>query len=75
MTVIYSKPGCTNCTKTKIKFDEYGLEYEVRDITKSAEAYEEVIALGYMQMPVVHVSPDNHWSGLEPKKIAELAAA
>lgn len=73
--VIYSKPGCSACTWTKIQFDEKGLEYTIVDITKSEDAYNEVVALGYQQMPVVYASEDNHWSGRNPQKIAELAAA
>jgi glutaredoxin-like protein NrdH len=49
-----------------------GVEYVRADISTDAEAREYVIALGYLQVPVVHVAPDNHHSGFRPDRLRDL---
>ena len=51
-----------------------GLAYEVVDITEDSEARDYVMALGYLQAPVV-VAGDDHWSGFRPDRIKALAGA
>lgn len=76
---VYSKPACVQCNQTYKAFDRKGLEFGKIDITQDPEAYDKVIALGYMQAPVVIVEKDgeivDHWSGFNDEKIAELAEA
>ncbi|PRQ10853.1 NrdH-redoxin [Corynebacterium sp. 13CS0277] len=71
---VYSKPACVQCTQTKKLLDRSGLEYEVIDISIDTEAREYVMALGYLQAPVVVVD-NEHWSGFRPERIRGLAAA
>lgn len=73
MITIYEKPGCTQCTATKIRMDSLGVEYSKVDISKNPEAFEHVISLGYKAAPVVE-TPNGHWSGYNEDKIDELAA-
>jgi len=42
-----------------------GLEYNIIDITEDAEARDYVMALGYLQAPIV-VAGEDHWSGFRP---------
>lgn len=70
---VYSKPSCVQCTATYRALEKSGIEYDSVDITQSPEALETVKGLGYMAAPVV-VAGDNHWSGFNPVKIAELAS-
>lgn len=49
-----------------------GIAYEKVDITVDPEARDYVIALGYLQAPVV-VAGDDHWSGFRPDRIKGLA--
>ncbi|MDO4909641.1 MAG: glutaredoxin-like protein NrdH [Corynebacterium sp.] len=70
---VYSKPACVQCTATKKALDRAGLEYEVVDISMDDEARDYVLALGYLQAPVVVVD-DEHWSGFRPERIRNLAA-
>ena len=54
--------------------DKQGLEYDVVDISEDSEARDYVMALGYLQAPVVVVG-DEHWSGFRPDRIKALATA
>ncbi|MDR2280155.1 MAG: NrdH-redoxin, partial [Gordonia sp. (in: high G+C Gram-positive bacteria)] len=53
--------------------DKLGLSYDVVDISQDDEARDYVMALGYLQAPVV-VDGDDHWSGFRPDRIKALAA-
>ena len=44
------------------------------DITLDSEARDYVMALGYLQAPVV-VAGNDHWSGFRPDRIKALAGA
>lgn len=72
MTVtVYSKPACVQCNATYRALESNGIEYEVVDLTKDAEAFAMVQELGYMQAPVV-IAGDRHWSGFMPDRISDL---
>ena len=70
---VYTKPACVQCNATYRALDKAGLEYNVIDITEDAEARDYVMALGYLQAPIV-VAGEDHWSGFRPDKIDELAS-
>ncbi|SLI00982.1 Glutaredoxin-like protein NrdH [Mycobacteroides abscessus subsp. abscessus] len=70
---VYTKPACVQCSATYKALDRQGIEYKVVDITEVPEARDYVLALGYMQAPVV-VAGDDHWSGFRPDRIKALAA-
>lgn len=75
MTItVYTKPACGQCTATYAALDKHGLDYEIVDISQDDEARDYVMALGYLQAPVV-VAGDEHWSGFRPERIKGLAAA
>ncbi len=74
MTVtVYTKPACVQCNATYKALDKQGVDYEVVDITLDSDARDYVMALGYLQAPVV-VTDEDHWSGFRPDKIDELAS-
>ncbi len=50
---VYTKPACVQCNATYRALDKAGLEYNVIDITEDAEARDYVMALGYLQAPIV----------------------
>lgn len=52
-----------------------GVEYTSVDISLDEEAREYVLALGYLQAPVVVVDGADHWSGFRPDRIKSLASA
>lgn len=71
---VYTKPACVQCNMTYKALDKAGLEYDVVDISQDDEARDYVMALGYLQAPVV-VAGDDHWSGFRPERIKSLAAS
>lgn len=68
--LIYGKPNCVNCDKTKGKFNDLGVEYDVVDITKDKEALMKIKSLGFKEAPVV-VTEFATWSGYQEGKIME----
>lgn len=71
---VYAKPACVQCTMTYKALDRHGIAYDVVDISTVPEARDYVMALGYLQAPVV-VAGDDHWSGFRPDRITVLATA
>ncbi|AGZ52867.1 hypothetical protein MKAN_23165 [Mycobacterium kansasii ATCC 12478] len=75
MTItVYTKPACVQCSATYKALDKNGIAYEKVDISLDSEARDYVMALGYLQAPVV-VAGDDHWSGFRPDRIKALALA
>src|SRR3954452_2082360 len=75
MTVtVYTKPACVQCNATYKALDKQGIAYEKVDISLDSEARDYVMALGYLQAPVVVVGND-HWSGFRPDRIKALSGA
>ncbi|MDP0400512.1 glutaredoxin domain-containing protein [Tsukamurella strandjordii] len=52
-----------------------GIEYTSVDISVDADARDYVLALGYLQAPVVVIDGGDHWSGFRPDRIKTLQAA
>ncbi|GAB20846.1 NrdH-redoxin [Gordonia effusa NBRC 100432] len=71
---VYTKPACVQCNATYKALDKQGLSYDVVDISENPEARDYVMALGYLQAPVVVVDGE-HWSGFRPDRIKAVAAA
>ncbi|KAA8970216.1 redoxin NrdH [Mycobacterium sp.] len=71
---VYTKPACVQCTATYKALDKQGISYETVDITSDPEARDYVMALGYLQAPVV-VAGNQHWSGFRPDRIKALTGA
>ena len=70
---VYTKPACVQCNATYKALDKQGLDYDIVDITEVSEARDYVMALGYLQAPVV-VAGGEHWSGFRPDRIRAIAA-
>ncbi|BBZ48844.1 redoxin NrdH [Mycobacterium heidelbergense] len=71
---VYTKPACVQCSATFKALDRQGLPYEKVDISLDPESRDYVMALGYLQAPVV-VAGNDHWSGFRPDRIKALAGA
>lgn len=71
--IVYTKPACVQCNATYKALDKAGLEYRVVDITEDSDARDYVMALGYLQAPVV-VAGDAHWSGFRPDRVKALVS-
>ena len=70
---LYTKPACVQCNATKKALDRAGLEYDMVDISMDDEALDYVMALGYVQAPVVEANGE-HWSGFRPDRIKALTS-
>ncbi|MGV0633829.1 redoxin NrdH [Mycolicibacillus trivialis] len=70
---VYTKPACVQCNATHKALEKEGIAYRSVDISLDSEARDYVMALGYLQAPVV-VAGDDHWSGFRPDRIKALAA-
>lgn len=69
---VYTKPRCVQCGATIKALDKAGISYELVDIA-AADARDYVMALGYLQAPVV-ITDTDHWSGFRPDRIKALAS-
>lgn len=70
---VYAKPACVQCNATYRALDKQGVAYNKVDITQDAGARDYVMALGYLQAPIV-VAGTQHWSGFRPDRIKALTA-
>lgn len=70
--VVYTKPAFMQCKATQKALNNAGVEFEIVDISIDDEAREYVLALGYLQAPVV-VTEETHWSGFRPDLINKYA--
>lgn len=73
VTLYTTGPSCMRCTATKRDLTKAGIEFKERDVTRDPEAAAAAKELGYIEAPVVVISPDRHWSGHRPTLIAEYA--
>lgn len=71
MVTVYTKNSCPFCDRTKEFLDELKVEYVVRNIEEDDSNFQEVIDLGYHQVPVV-VTDSTSWSGHQPSKLMKL---
>ena len=69
--IVYSKTACGKCVFTKKWLESKGIPYEEKRTDLDEDARNEVIEMGYQELPVV-VAGDQHWSGYQPDKLAEL---
>jgi glutaredoxin-like protein NrdH len=70
---VYTKPACPQCNAVFRALDKMGKKYQKVDISTDPEAREFVLALGYLQAPVV-VTGETHFSGFRPDRLQALAA-
>ena len=71
MITVYSKPACVQCEQTKKLLTKNGLEFKTIDITQDEEAYNKVVEMGFMSVPVV-IAGEDSWAGFQPDKINGL---
>ena len=76
MTItVYTKPGCPQCDAVRRTLDRSGVVYDTVDLAADDEARDLVMALGYLQAPVVYAGPGTHFTGFRPDHLAALIAA
>ena len=65
-------PRACNAMRHSAALDKAGIEYTKVDIADNEQAHDYVMSLGYLQAPVVYVSPTEHWSGFRPDRLRSL---
>lgn len=70
---VYTKPGCVQCNAVFRALDKAGISYRRIDISVDSEARDYVMALGYLQVPVVVAGDGTHFGGFRPDRITRLA--
>ena len=72
---VFTKPACAQCDAVYRALDKMGIQYSRVDISTDPGARDFVMALGYLQAPVVYAGPDNHFSGFRPDRLNALASS
>ena len=68
---VYTSNTCSYCHMVKEYLEEKGVEYIERNVSTDSEARKELIANGYMGVPVVYIG-DEVIQGFDKKKLDEL---
>ena len=71
---VYTKPACAQCDAVFRSLDKMGIPYRRVDISADPNARDFVMALGYLQAPVIYAGPEHHFSGFRPELLARLTA-
>jgi thioredoxin reductase (NADPH) len=66
--IIYSSSGCPYCAKMKKEFQEWGFEYEERNVTDNPKYFDDLHEQGIFSTPVVLID-DETFIGYRPKKM------
>ena len=72
MVVVYTKNRCVACTQTKKLLDKLGIEYEIINVSENDNTREQLLAEGWLQMPVVKIGNVTSWSGFQYDKLLAL---
>jgi len=68
---VYTSNTCSYCHMVKEYLDEKGVDYIERNVSTDSEARKELIASGFMGVPVVYIG-DEVIQGFDKKKLDEL---
>lgn len=71
MVKVYSKSNCPACSRTKEFLETMHIRYEEFNIEENDSNFNEVIEMGFQQVPVV-VCGEDKWSGHQPSKLMTL---
>lgn len=71
--ILFTKPRCPNCDRTKMEFKRFNIEWDEIDITIDNDAFKYIVDKGFNAAPVVEFG-DLSWCGLRPDKIKELSS-
>lgn len=74
---VYSKPACPRCRATARTLDEAGVPYTYLDVTRDPDAYQQAMATGFTELPIVVVSEHGEtqavWTGYRVGSLKTLA--
>ena len=70
--IVYSKQPCSGCDFTKQWLKEHHIPFEERRIDLSPDAMQRIVDLGFMGVPVVEVSGEAPWAGVNVDRLQGL---
>ena len=50
---VYTKPACVQCSATERALNKHHISYQAIDVSTDEDGREFILALGYLQAPVV----------------------
>lgn len=68
---IYTSDTCGYCHMAKEYFNENGIAFEERNVTRDVEAKKELMKMGYMSVPVIIIDGETV-VGFDKQKIESL---
>ncbi len=68
---IYTSTTCSHCHAAKDYLEEKGHSYEEKNVSTDPQAKKELIAMGFMGVPIIMVD-DNIIEGFNRNKLEEL---
>ncbi|MGX8796952.1 glutaredoxin family protein [Fusibacter sp. JL298sf-3] len=69
--VVFSSNSCGYCTMAKEYLNEKGIEFTERNVSTDVEARKELMAKGFMGVPVIYVG-EEIIQGFDKAKLEEL---
>lgn len=70
---MYTSSTCSHCFAAKDYLKENGYEYEEKNVSTDPQAKKELMAMGYMGVPIIMVD-DTVIEGFNKAKLEELLA-
>jgi glutaredoxin-like protein NrdH len=74
MIILFSKPNCPDCDKTKSFFKKNNIEYRLFDVSEDKGAFLAMNRMGFESAPVV-ITDNNIWSGYQLKLLKTLTSS
>lgn len=69
--IVYSKPNCSACKRTKLLLHALEVPYEERDVLERETYLQEAQATGFSALPIL-IAGEEVISGFRPDKLEEL---
>ena len=69
--IVYSKPNCSACKRTKLLLHALEVPYEERDVLEKETYLKEAQATGFSALPIL-IAGEEILSGFHPAKLQEL---
>lgn len=75
LITVYTKPACVHAMPTFPALDTAKAAYTAVSTSRKLCLMRHPDSGEYLAMPVVYLSPTQHWSGFRPDRLRSIAAA
>lgn len=69
--VVYTQPDCASCSEVARFLEDRGVPFTMLDVSRDADALEEIVSRGYMSTPVTRIG-DSWVAGFKRKQLERL---